>query len=89
MVEKASYSFERSHDYIKAFQMGQLGDQRGKEWSYKPNGAITGIMVSCNQNIDIHSHVFKGVDEDGNAEYSDTIDCHYKNAFKVCYARLA
>ncbi|KAK4837812.1 hypothetical protein QYF36_008628 [Acer negundo] len=83
MVEKASYSFERSHNDTEAFQIGQLGDQRGKEWSYEPNGAITGIMVSCNENNDIHSLVFKGVDENGNVEYSDTIGCHYKNAFKV------
>ncbi|KAK0595323.1 hypothetical protein LWI29_005634 [Acer saccharum] len=82
MVEKASYSFVRSHDDIDAFQMGQWGDQRGKEWSYKPNGTITGIMVSCNEINNINSLVFKGVDENGNVEYSDTIGCHYKNAFK-------
>ncbi|KAK1578251.1 hypothetical protein Q3G72_028780 [Acer saccharum] len=83
MVEKVSYSFVRSHDDIEAFQMGQWGDQRGKEWSYKPNGMITGIMVSCNEINNINSLVFKGVDENGNVEYSDTIGCHYKNAFKV------
>ncbi|TXG68443.1 hypothetical protein EZV62_003378 [Acer yangbiense] len=83
MVEKASCSSERSHNDIEAFEMGELYVERGREWSYKPNGAITGIMVSTNENNDIHSLVFKGIDENGNFEYSNTIGRHYKNASKV------
>ncbi|KAK4838931.1 hypothetical protein QYF36_017646 [Acer negundo] len=58
MVEKASYSFERSHDDLEAFQVGPLGEQKGREWSYKSKGAITGIMISCD-NYAVVSYVFK------------------------------
>ncbi|TXG68434.1 hypothetical protein EZV62_003369 [Acer yangbiense] len=82
MVEKASYSFERSHADLEAFQVGPLGEQKGREWSYKSKGAITGIMISCDSYA-VVSYVFKGVDENGNTEYSDTFGYHDKDVHKV------
>ncbi|KAK4838582.1 hypothetical protein QYF36_014867 [Acer negundo] len=82
MVAKASYSFERSLNELEAFQVGPLGEQKGREWSYKSKGAITGIMISCDDTA-VVSYVFKGVDENGNTEYSDTFGYHYKDVHKV------
>ncbi|KAK2652886.1 hypothetical protein Ddye_012742 [Dipteronia dyeriana] len=82
MVEKASYSSERSLKELEAFQVGPLGEQQGREWSYISKGAITGIMLSRDHSA-VVSYVFQGVDENGNVEYSDTFGYHYKDVHKV------
>ncbi|KAK0582601.1 hypothetical protein LWI29_027518 [Acer saccharum] len=78
MVEKASYSIQRSLNELEAFQVGPFGEQKGREWSYKSKGAITGIMVTCDDTA-VMSYIFKGVDENGNVEYSDTFGYLYKD----------
>ncbi|KAL5755630.1 hypothetical protein ACOSQ2_020376 [Xanthoceras sorbifolium] len=82
MVEIASFSFERSLNELEAFQVGPYGVKRGREWSYIAKGAITGIMISCDENV-VVSYVFKGVDENGNVEYSDTFGYHYEDVSKI------
>ncbi|KAL5757424.1 hypothetical protein ACOSP7_020035 [Xanthoceras sorbifolium] len=82
MVELASFSFERSLNELEAFQVGPYGLKRGREWSYIAKGAITGIMISCDDTA-VVSYVFKGVDENGNVEYSDTFGYHYEDVTKI------
>ncbi|KAK0598690.1 hypothetical protein LWI29_037039 [Acer saccharum] len=83
MVEKASFSFEHSRNELEAFQIGPLGEVKGStEWSYKSKGAITGIMITCDPYA-VVSLNFKGVEENGNTEYSDTFGFHDKAVYKI------
>ncbi|TXG68444.1 hypothetical protein EZV62_003379 [Acer yangbiense] len=82
MVEQASFSQERSLNGFEAFQVGLWGEKKGREWSYKPKGAITGVMITCDSYA-VVSLDFKGVDENGNTEYSDSFGYHKINAFKI------
>ncbi|KAK0597692.1 hypothetical protein LWI29_027675 [Acer saccharum] len=82
MVEQASSSQERSLNGFEAFQVGLWGKKKGREWSYKPKGAITGVMITCDSYA-VVSLDFKGVDENGNPEYSDSFGYHKINVFKI------
>ncbi|KAK2652882.1 hypothetical protein Ddye_012738 [Dipteronia dyeriana] len=82
MVEKASISFERCCNELEAFQIGPLGDQKGREWSFISKGAITEIIITCD-GYAVVSFDFKGVEEHGNVEYSDTFGRHYEEVYKI------